>query len=67
MPYTSRKNKINIKENSIYIKFETEDVFKPKLLKKVIDNDLLWVYYCILNFTISFSYKINKVLEGLEM
>ncbi len=59
--------KINIKENSIYIKFETGDVFKPKLLKKVIDNDLLWVYYCILNFTISFSYEINKVLEGLEM
>lgn len=59
--------KINIKEKGIYIKFETGDVFKPKLFKKVIDNDLLWVYYCILNFTISFSYKINKVLEGLEM
>lgn len=58
---------ILIKENSIYIKFETGDIFKPSLFKKVIDNDLLWIYYNILDFTISLSYKINKLLEGLEI
>ena len=58
---------IVIKENKIYIKFETGDVFKLSLFKKVIDNDLLWVYYNILDFTISLSIRVNKVLEGLEI
>lgn len=58
---------ILIKEDNIYIKFNTGDVFKPSILKRVIDNDLLWIYYNILIFTISLCYRINKSLEGIEL
>ena len=58
------KFEVIIKDNNIFIKFITGDVFNPKVTKKVVDSDLLWMYYTILNFVTSLCIKINKSFEG---
>jgi len=61
------KFELIIKENNLFIKFLTGDVFNPKVFKKVTDSDLLWTYYTILNFVTRLCIKINKSLDGTEI
>ena len=61
------KFEIIIKDNKLFIKFLTGDVFNPKVLKKITDSDLLWTYYTILNFVTRLCIKINNSFEGTEI
>ena len=62
------KLKIIIKDDNIFIKFQTGDVFKPpKVFTKVTNSNLLWIYYVVIEFVTNFSIKLNKALEGIEI
>ena len=62
------KLKIIIKDDNIFIKFQTGDVFKPpKVYTKVTNSNLLWIYYVVIEFVTNFSIKLNKALEGIEI
>lgn len=51
---------IVIKNNNIYIRFDTGVMFEPNILKKSEDMNTLWVYYSVLKFVINFTVKVNK-------
>lgn len=61
------KFEIVIKNNNIYIRFDTGSMFEPNILRKSNDINTLWVYYSILNFVTNFSFKINKLLKDVEV
>ena len=56
-----------IKNNNIYIKFDTGVMFEPNILKKSNDINSLWIYYNVLNFVTNLTIKINKLLKDLEV
>lgn len=60
-----QKYKINmeivIREDKIYIGFDTGVVFEPHIFQKSIDIKTLWIYYSILNFTIQLSGELSKI------
>ena len=56
-----------IKNNNIYIKFDTGAMFEPNILKKSNDINSLWIYYNVLNFVTNLTIKINKLLKDLEV
>ena len=58
------KFEIVINNDDIYIKFNTGEVFMPKVFTKITDSDFLWTYYTILNFITNLCVRINKALEG---
>ncbi len=61
------KYEIIIKDNNIYIRFDTGVMFEPNILKKSNDVNTLWIYYNILIFTINLTTKINKLLKDIEI
>ena len=59
---------IKIKKDGIYIKFYFGDtIFNISPEKDLIESDILWIYYIILEFTTNITIKINKLLKGTEV
>lgn len=58
---------LTIKDNTLYIRFETGAVFEPKLLKKSLEFDFLLKYYNIINFTLGLTEKMIKNIKETEM
>lgn len=58
---------LTIRENQIYIRFHTGEVFEPKMNKDALDYDMLKKYYSILNFIFGLSREINKAIENTEI
>ena len=67
--YTTYKIKFElvIKNDNIYIRFDTGVMFEPNILKKSNDMNVLWVYYNILVFVTNLTIKINKLLKNLDI
>lgn len=61
------KYELTIKENQIYIRFHTGEVFEPKIFKNALDYDTLKRYYDIIDFIFKVSREINKAIEGTEI
>lgn len=61
------KYEITIKENEIYIRFHTGEVFEPKMFTNSLDYDMLKRYYDIIDFIFKVSREINKVIENTEI
>ena len=58
---------IIIKNNNIYIRFNTGAMFEPNILRKSNDINTLWVYYNVLKFVISITNDFNKLIENVEL
>lgn len=58
---------IVIKNNNIYIRFNTGVMFEPNILKKSNDINTLWVYYNVLKFVTNVTVKINKLLKDIQI
>ena len=58
---------ILIKNNNVYIRFDTGAMFEPNILKKAHDIDTLWIYYSVLQFVTNVTTKINKLLKEIEI
>lgn len=56
-----------LKNENIYIRFDTGSMFEPNILKKSNDMNTLWVYYNILMFVTNLTIKINKLLKNLDI
>ena len=61
------KYELTIKENQIYIRFHTGEVFEPKMFTNSLDYDMLKKYYDIIEFIFKVSREINKVIENTEI
>jgi len=61
------KYELTIKENQIYIRFHTGEVFEPKMFTHALDYDMLKRYYDIIDFIFKVSREINKVIENTEI
>lgn len=58
---------IVLSNNIIYLRFFTGKMFEPKIFGKSLDKDLLFTHYNILNFVMTVSNNINKVLQEIEI
>lgn len=58
---------VTLKNNNIYIRFDTGRVFNENVHKKALDFDALLKYYKIMNFTLRLSEKISKNLNELDI
>ena len=54
---------IVIKDDNIYIKFNTGPMFEPYFNHDSMEPNLLYMYYCIVYFVIAVSKKIDNVLK----
>ena len=65
-----KNNKIDfeilIKENYLYIRFDTGPMFEPNIIRKSNDIKTLWIYYNIMEFVINFTNELNKVFNDLN-
>ena len=58
---------LTIRENQIYMRFHTGEVFEPKMNKDALDYNMLKEYYGILEFIFRLSRAINKAIENTEV
>ncbi len=58
---------VTLKNNNIYIRFDTGRIFNENVHKKALDFDALLKYYKIMNFTLRLSEKISKNLNELDV
>lgn len=65
--YDKIKYEIVIKENKIYLRFFTGQMFEPRIYGKVLDKGLITTYYSILSFIVDVTSKINKEIQNLEI
>lgn len=67
--YNSYKIKFEIvlKNNNIYIRFDTGAMFEPNILSKSNDIKTLWIYYNVLKFVTNVTIKINKLLKDIQI
>ena len=56
-----------MKNNNIYIRFNTGVMFEPNILRKSNDFYTLWFFYNVLKFSVNVYVKINKLLKDLEV
>lgn len=56
-----------IKNDRIYIRFDTGVMFEPNILRKSNDMNTLWVYYSVLNFVTDVTIKINKLIKDIQV
>lgn len=61
------KYELTIKENQIYIRFHTGEVFEPKMFTNSLDYNMLKRYYDIIDFVFKVSRGINKAIENTEI
>ncbi len=58
---------IMFRNDTIYLRFFTGEMFEPKLFGNSMDKELLLVYYEILKFVVDVTKKINVTLQELEI
>lgn len=56
-----------IKENKVYMRFNTGPMFEPKLQREKYDKELIYAYYCILKSILEISEEISKAIQILEV
>lgn len=56
---------IIIRNNTVYLRFFTGPMFEP-ISENPIDKQLLFTYFCILEFILDVTKKINSTLNNLE-
>lgn len=56
---------ITIKENNLYIRFNTGEVFEATMFKEALDYSTLLKYYNIINFTLELTEKILKNIKEI--
>lgn len=65
------KNKIvpeiTLKENMLYVRFKTGNVFEPKFMKSALDFDTLKKYYDIITFTLELAEKFSENILETEI
>lgn len=65
------KNKIlpeiTLKQNYLYIRFSTGDVFEANIIKKPLDYNTLKRYYDIINFTLKLTESFIKNIKETEL
>ena len=61
------KFEIVIKNNNIYVRFNTGVMFEPNIFKKSNDINTLWIYYNVLLFVTGITAIINEILADLEI
>jgi len=61
------KYELTIKENQMYLRFHTGEVFEPKMFTHALDKDMLKRYYDIIDFIFKVSREINKIIENTEI
>lgn len=65
------KNKIlpeiTLKQNYLYIRFSTGDVFEANIMKSSLDYDTLKKYYDIINFTLKLTESFIKNIKETEI
>ena len=65
--YSKVKFEITIKQDKIYLRFFTGEMFEQKMFKKVADKQLLYAYYYILKCILKVSEEVNKSVQQLEV
>ena len=67
----TKKSKIRpeiiIKNNALYIRFGTSEIFEPQMFKDFLDYDTLKKYYDTIKFTFDISKKLIKNIEETEI
>ena len=58
---------IVIRNNNIYLRFRTGAMFEPKIFGNSMDKELLYIYYCILEFVLQLTRQINKTIRELDI
>lgn len=58
---------IVLRENKIYIKYDTGTMLNPKVLKQSMNIQLLWFYYNTIEFAINITTRVNKLLNNVEI
>jgi hypothetical protein len=58
---------ITLKEDKMYIRFKTKDMFEASYLKSSIDYDQLKKYYDTINFTLDITEKFLKNIKETEI
>ena len=58
---------IVIKKDKIYLRFNTGPVFEPKIFGSSMDKELLYVYYCILEFILQLTKQVNKTVNEIDV
>ena len=58
---------IIFRNDTIYLRFFTGEMFEPKLFGNSMDKELLLVYYEILKFVVDVTKKINITLQEIEL
>ncbi|MBQ2835507.1 MAG: DUF3137 domain-containing protein [Clostridia bacterium] len=65
---TNMEFDIYIKENELYLRFHSGDMFEPANLKKgALDKDLIQKYFYMLNFTYNLSNRLIKLVNETEL
>ena len=58
---------IVIKKDNIYLRFNTGPMFEPKIFGNSMDKELLYVYYCILEFILQLTKQVNKTVKEIDV
>ena len=58
---------ITIKNNNLFIRFATGDIFEASILKKSLDFNTLLKYYNVINFTLGLTEKIIKNIKEVDL
>lgn len=58
---------IVIREDNIYIKFDVQDVFEPEVFRNTMNKNTLWIFYSIIKFAVTFTQKMNKILDEFDV
>lgn len=58
---------IVFKDDKIYLRFISGELFEPKIYKRSMERRNLFIYYSILNFVADLTKNINKTLNELDI
>lgn len=65
---TKMKFDVYIKENELYLRFHSEDMFEPTSFKRgPLDKNLIRKYFYMLNLTYNLSNKLIKLIDNIEI
>lgn len=58
---------IIFKNDTIYLRFLTGNMFEPKIFNSSINKNTLFIYYSILEFVLELTKKVNHVLNEIDI
>lgn len=58
---------LTLKENKLYIRFSTGNIFEANVMKNALDFDTLLKYYDTINFTLNITKKFIKAIKEAEI